>query len=518
MRTKWIGLLAVFFLSLVSPVAAQTVLYVPSDDRPVSLAYVVDTASAVGVTILTPPEALLASRTRDGDATGLWEWVDERCGEVDSLILSADSLLYGGLVSSRTHELNPELLQQRLAQFSRLQTLNPSMRLYVFSTVMRTPKFSAGGVEPPYYEQYGYRIFQRSALQDKQELQALTPAEKERLATLRAEVPVADWTDWQARRDKNLRMNAGLIDLAQQGLLNYLLIGRDDTAPYSQSHRETRGLLKLTAGIQGSRFATFPGADQLGMILLTRAVNEFNGRMPVVVVRYTPGVGPGTVPTYEDQATGQTTFDHILAAGGVPLLTPALADVILAVNTPADGITHEADSSANTVQVSPAVRQFADDVQHWLQAGKKVAVADIAFGNGADNALMAEMSARGLLPQLAAYSGWNTASNTTGYAIGQGMLADSMSDRDRRQLLTVRYLDDWAYQANIRNELNQSINYPRGGSLVLLDDRRPELMTAAESKLRSFADRYLAGLPTANLHAEFPWNRMFEIYVTVDGQ
>jgi len=511
---RLIGLILTVFLLMAVPVQAQKLLYVPADNRPVSLNYVVDTFQAAGTTILTPPDDLLASRNQWGEADRLWSWVEEHCLEADSIVLSADSMLYGGLVPSRVHELSTETLQKRVARFVHLRTLNPSARVYVFSTVMRTPQFTAGGVEPPYYEKFGYRIFQISALRDKKEVQGLTKQEEQKLEALQSEVPAEVMGDWQARRDKNFQINTQLIDLLQQGELNYFVLGRDDTSPYSQSHKETRDLLKLAAGSTG-RFASFPGADQLGMILLTRAVNEFHNRIPVVVVRYAPGSGPATIPSYEDQPTGKTTFDHILAAGGVPLLSPALADLILMVNTPTDGKTHEADSALNSTKVTAKTEEFTSEVQSWLQEGKQVAVADIAFGNGADNSLLMNMSAQGLLPKLTAYSGWNTASNTTGYAIGQGMLAVSMSEQDRLRLLTVRYLDDWAYQANIRAELNKEINYPQGGSLVQLDTRQPLLLRAAEKKFHKFANVYLSGLPIAELHAFFPWNRMFEIYVTV---
>ena len=508
------GLFLIFFWLTASTVQAQTLLYVPADNRPVSLQYVVDTFQAAGATIITPPEEILAARNRWGDADRLWQWVEEHCTEADSVVLSADSMLYGGLVPSRVHDLSAEILQERVEKFVRLKTLNPFARIYVFSTVMRTPQFTAGGVEPPYYETYGYRIFRISALRDKREVQGLTKKEGLELSALEAEVPAAVMTDWQARRDKNFRVNERLIKLLQQGDLNYFILGRDDTSPFSQSHKETRYLLKLASGNEG-RFSSFPGADQLGMVLLTRAVNDFYSRIPIVKVCYSPGTGPATIPSYEDQPTGKTTTDHVLAAGGIPLLTADAADIFLMVNTPVDGRTHEADSVFNSTKVSDEKKVFVSEIQSLLERGKKVAVADIAFGNGADNSFLTQMSAQGLLSGLAAYSGWNTASNTTGYAIGQGMLAALMSDNERIRLLTVRYLDDWAYQANIRSELNKEINYPMGGSLVQLDERNPLLVTTAENKFHHFAERYLPGFPTENLHVYFPWNRMFEIYVTV---
>ena len=47
-----------------------------------------------------------------------------------------------------------------------------------------------------------------------------------------------------------------------------------------------------------------------------------------------------------------------------------------------------------------------------------------------------------------------------GFALGQGLLAKSMDAADRQSLLTVRYLDDWAYQANVRNKTYVELIWP----------------------------------------------------------
>ena len=44
-------MLFISFWLLVTPVSAQTIVYIPMDDRPVNLEYVVDTAQAAGVDI-----------------------------------------------------------------------------------------------------------------------------------------------------------------------------------------------------------------------------------------------------------------------------------------------------------------------------------------------------------------------------------------------------------------------------------------------------------------------------------
>ena len=56
-------MLFISFWLLVTPVSAQTIVYIPMDDRPVNLEYVVDTAQAAGVDIdNSRVEARLAAR------------------------------------------------------------------------------------------------------------------------------------------------------------------------------------------------------------------------------------------------------------------------------------------------------------------------------------------------------------------------------------------------------------------------------------------------------------------------
>lgn len=510
-------LLLILLLSVaLQPVQAQTILYVPQDNRPVSLDYVVDTATAAGAEIITPQRALIAGRTSPGNPDYLWDWVFTHCKEADAMVLSADALLYGSLVGSRTHQYPEDLLQKRLAKFAELKQMNPNVRLYVYSTIMRTPKASAGGVEPDYYETYGPSIFQITALQDKQETEPLSRSEQQTLLKLTAAVPPQAMDDWFARRAKNYNMNLGLIAYVKNSTFAYLVQGRDDCSPLSRSHQESRHLSEETQKLSASKYASFPGADQLGMLMVVRAINDLSRQVPVVTIIFAPGAGGKTVPTYEDREIAVTLADQISSAGGVVLPSPKQADLLLAVSTPENGITLEASAPANREKTRPSAELFASQIAGALNEGKQVSVASIAFSNGADNALMYELEKGGLLPRLAAFSGWNTASNTLGYAVGQGMLAAKMQPEAKNHLLVVRLLDDWAYQANIRGELVDAVLYPFGGNYVYLDDITPRLTSETKRRMRQFAASNLPDIGIKNFQVSYPWNRMFEVKITVE--
>jgi hypothetical protein len=498
---------------LVMPIAlAKTILYVPFDDRPVSVDYAIDTVKAANVDIIVPPTEYLASRYRSGQPEKLWQWVNDNASQADALVLSADALIYGGLVDSRVHDFSQNVLDWRLRRFNSLSQSNPNATLYVFSTIMRSPHASEGGVEPAYYEKFGTQIFQLTALLDKAEVKGLTLDEQAKLQQAKASIPPQFLDDWLKRRTKNFKINAQLLELTKQHKINYFVLGRDDTSPFSQSHKESRTLNNLATGLSANRYRSFPGADQLGMIMLARAYNQLLGQAPLVEIRYPIGAGAATIPSYEDQPIGSTITDHIVAAGGRVSNNSQQPDLVLAVNTPLSGHTAEAETFGNIAYVTNNMRHFVTAIAQDIQAGKKVAVADIAFANGSDNALMKALSEQNLLDKLNAYSGWNTASNTLGYAIGQGMMSMTMDDSKRKHLLAIRYLDDWAYQANIRGQLYKEIIYPNDGSVVDLEALEPLLNTALETKLQLFTTKHLWFSPTA-IKASYPWNRMFEIKV-----
>ena len=494
---------------------AAMIGYVPMDDRPVNLEYVEDTARAAGETIATPPVSAIAGRQRPGNVARLWDWVVEQAAVSDAMALSTDSLVFGGLVASRTHFDSETELSSRLEKFRELKQRYPSLRLYVFGTIMRTPKMSAGATEPPYYEKVGPTIFRITALEDKREVAGLAGVETAELTQLTARVPAVNLADWRARRAKNYRINEQLQQLAREGIFEYLLLGRDDASPLSASHQEARHLQKSGAGMDASRYLSIPGADNLGMSLVVQAINDVNFRLPFVKVFYAPGAGGATVASYEDRPLAESIPQHITVAGGVKADWMEHPDLVLAVNSPVDGKTLEANQPGNVTQATPAVRTFAARVRSEVEAGRRVAVGDVAFGNGADNSLLPLLKEQALLDRLAAYSGWNTAGNTLGFAVGQGMLSSYMTDAARKKLLVVRYLDDWAYQANIRGQLYQEVVYPAGNDGQWLNNLKPRVTKAATEKIRRFAATNLWPMTVEDIWVEFPWNRMFELGVHI---
>lgn len=461
-----------------------------------------------------PPEKLLADNEHNGNPGALWSWLNNAAQDADAAVLATDSLIYGGLVASRTHHDSDDELIDRMKNFNELRENHPNLKIYGFSTVMRTPRQSFGKVEPPYYTKYGPDIFALSQLNDKEEGQGLTANERSKKNELLARIPQKDLTDWLERRQKNFHINLMLTELARKRTFHYLAIGKDDDAPLSQTNMESRHLIDATLDLSNNNFKILPGVDQLGLLLLTRTINELSNEQPVVHVIYSEGSGKNTLPYYSDQRLSSSVPDQIQVVGGRVSELQDKADLILAVNTPFDGITKDSTADDNLFFSSIYNKRFINLISNFVKSGNTLAIADISYANGADNGFMEELYKHDLLEQIVAYSGWNTADNTIGYAISQGILAKKMSPSDKNTLLQIRYLDDWLYQSNVRPNLSHSIGKNNPNIIYDFTPFHDEIVTAAY-KLYAHYLKKDHFLQAADFKIDFPWNRLFEINVTM---
>lgn len=507
------------FVSAKKKFVSEKILYIPHDNRPIVDEQTKDIIEKAGYEVITPPEEFLGNRESFGEPDKLWEWLNENTKkDIRAAVISSDAMLYGSLIASRKHDFDKQVILDRAELFKEFRKDHKKLPIYVFGSIMRTPRSAeaSGYEEPDYYRHYGANIFRYTALEDKREMTTLTKREEKELDFLQRLIPKRALSDWKERHEKNFAANEKLIDLSKEKTFNCLLLGRDDNAPYSQTHMESRHLKQYGEGLDKNKFQTIAGIDEIGLILLTRAINDRTRNTPAIFVQYNWGRGAETVPTYSDEPIGDTISAEIAAVGGRLVNDFRRADCILTVNTNPDGITHEANSGYNESKSTQNTKYFVDTVQDYLAANKPVAVADIAFSNGSDNALMELLKDRGLLFKLHAYSGWNTATNSTGFALSTGILARRMTAADKKNLLTTRYLDDWAYQANVRSIVASQLKWLRGdGFYESLDDK---LYTASDES-RNLIDHFAKNNLTAagigeDLKLEFPWNRMFETRIT----
>lgn len=488
---------------------AKTILLVPQDDRPVSLSYTVDTAEKAGYTVITPPQYLLSGKDYEGSPDQVWSWVMDHMNQADAAVLSTDTLIYGGLVDSRKHNESIETLTARENRIRSLHKNFPNVPIYAFGTIMRTPYASSSGVEPYYYANYGPSIYRISALQDKMDLHTITPEESAELLSLKLSVPSEYLQDWFKRRTKNTIINKRLIADTRDGVFTYFCLGFDDSSKNSQSAMETRYLGDDAKKISEKVYGSFPGADQLALLLIARYHVDSNSLSPTFSILYPLGRAEDTVPSYESQPIGKTIAQHVSAVGGT-IAKSGKPTVLLAVNTPLAS-TGESGQFSNFGMMKQSTLDFMNQVKSAHDQGIPISMVDVYFANGSDNTLMKLMKKEDLLYSVAAYNGWNTASNTIGYSIAQAILAPNMTKEDHKDMLITQYIDNWAYQANVRKDL-----YRLQDILHESPSQAPSPAVKEEmiAQIQDFAKREM-GLNPATVFADFPWDRLFEIEALV---
>ena len=493
------------------------ILYIPHDNRPISDKQTAEVIEKLGYEVIVPPNELLGNRDNLGNPEKLWEWLmitADKEKNIRAAVISSDSMLYGSLVGSRKHNYDEHTLTVRTEKFKEFRKEHKKLPVYVFGSIMRTPRTgeASGHEEPEYYRSYGADIFRYTELKDKQEMEGLTRREKKELDFLDKLIPSKALTDWMGRRDKNFNASKKLIDLAKSNTFNYLLLGRDDNAPHSQTHLESRHLQEYGKNLGKTKYQAIAGIDEIGIMLLTRAVNDRSKNVPFVFVHYNWGRGGDTIPAYSDEKISDSIDSAIAATGAMKVPSPERANVVLTVNTNPNGKTYEANWPENDGKEREGTKYFADIVSDYVGKGYKVSIADIAFANGADNALMEELRDRGLLFKIRAYGGWNTPTNSMGFVLSTGMLANQMSDDAVDDLLVTRYLDDWAYQANVRNIIARQLTWLRGdGWYGDLDGKKDVVSERTTKMLVNFVDNNLPPFKgSESLLVTFPWDRMFE--------
>lgn len=497
----------------------KTIIFVPHDNRPISFKQTADNIRDLGYEVLTPPEELLGNRENPyAKPEELSKWVIENAKKADAAVISSDSMVYGSLVASRKHNLSEDVVLARVHNFEKIHQANPNMKLYVFGSIMRTPQTSeaSGSEDANYYAQYGTDIARYTALTDKLEQDRLTHKERKQLQQYEQKIPKAALDDWLSRRQGNFLVSKNLIDLARNDVITYLALGCDDNAKYSQTNKERRALDNYGSDLGELKYQSVAGIDEIGYVLLTRAVNNLQGDIPFVSVHYAKGTGENTIPAYSNEPIKNSIATHIKMAGGMKVNSDKGADLVFMVNTNFDGTTGAANDLNNVYIPNENIIDFVNMVDEAVQANKKVGIGDITFGNGSDNALMFSLYGKNLLDKLNAYSGWNTPTNSTGYALAMGMGANYTDRVGILKMLEVRYLDDWLYQANIRQAVANRLNsMPGEGDYGNTKTRTlPAEKLATEALQKMIADYGLEKFEgqsyVADAQIRFSWQRMFE--------
>ena len=435
---------------------SMKIAFLPIDNRPVCYTLAKYIAQIdESIEFFLPPRECLGDLTKTADIENLISWL-ENLPKVDSLILSLDTLVYGGLIPSRRSTETLEELKERLA---RIKPLLRNKKVYAFSSVMRISNNNYNEEEKEYWSKFGKKIFEYSFSG----------------GVNKTDIPDEILDDYLATRKRNFEVNKIYLAWQKEGLFDTLIFSKDDCAEKGFNVEEAKELEKL-----GGKTKT--GADEIPLSLLARSIDK---KIKVFPEFLEPDC-KNLISNYEDVSIEKSVLGQLELAG-FEVSSPDDADIVLIVNN--------FRNKQGELVMGWDTEPFCGKL---VLPNKPFAVADVRFANGADNAFVKQLLEKIDLQNFYGYAGWNTSANTLGSllcAMKVKWQAKQYNPQAFAKLELVRFLDDWAYQANVRAQIEKPIDIRN-------------LMQPYETRLNN-----VLKLAPSKLDFTYPWKRKFEVEV-----
>lgn len=442
--------------------------FVPIDNRPVcyNLAQQISKIDS-SINLFLPPRELLGDLTKYADVEKIFDWF-KTLPEMDSIVLSLDTVAYGGLISSRRCPDSFEKIKSRIEKLKEILK-SKNAKIYAFSSIMRISNNNINEEEKKYWSDWGKKIFDYSYNNNKEG----------RESCISNVIPSEILDDYLATRKRNFEINKIYLDWQKGDFFETLVFTKDDCAEYGFNVQEARAIEALGG-------FTKTGADEIPLSLFARAISNKIKIAPI----FTEPAYKHLISNYEDISIEDSVKGQI-ELSGCSLSEPEDADILLYVNNFIDR------QGEIVMKTSTEAYRGA-----WVAPRKPFMIADVRFANGADNKFIEQLFKTQCDENFYGYSGWNTSANTLGSLICAAKIrfcAQKFQKIEFKKLQITRFLDDWAYQANCRQ------------ALIAPDiTATKKLMKPFEEKIFEFTGKkFMADY-------KFPWSRLFEIEVDVE--
>lgn len=509
------------------------ILLIPLDDRPVTYSYPQLLAKLGGAEAIVPPRVMMGSLSRGAQIDELFSFCEGALSrnEVDAAVICLDSLLYGGLITSRRSPEQVKAIQARLDRFKKWKELTTKhIPIYAQSSIMRISDNYDNTEEKEYWSRFGRELFEWSAC-----LHRLASGEKLApglLESLERRIPADIRQDYLDTRFRNFTINMTVLKSMEDGLIDHLVFSQDDSGAWGLNVGEKDRLISVSQQMSlQKKVNIYAGADEVMCTLLGRLLMAEN--KPALTLHFSPESCRTVASRYEGQDIGTTVRAQIKASGlnagdsvigtssDASSANPSNANEHASKDTTGSALTmivhgpSEKQGDHITLPGLPdnshidSSKAATNTINLIDSAPGFVILCDVVYANGGDPLLMEQLIKRPeLLKKICSYAGWNTTGNTVGSALGTAICTvaglavnnKAVSDSQKRSLFT-RLVDDWAYQTKVRKELQNEPSTQKLAELI-----SPYIKTVSAA---------LAFEPSVRL--SFPWRRTFEIEIGFEG-
>lgn len=444
---------------------------VPIDNRPVCYNLIEDIIKIDNdIELFIPPRNLLGGLTKSADVVGLYSWLC-KLPKVDAIVLSLDTLAYGGLIPSRRCSDSFQDIKSRMLDFREVLETKDA-KIYAVSSIMRISNNNCNEEEKEYWNKYGKYIFEYSYTKHKYASSLGLDSPVRRL------IPDDILADYKHSRTRNFSINKMYLDWKKEGFFDTLIFSKDDCAEFGFNVMEAEHLERM-----GGEVIT--GADEIPLSLISKAIKTELSVNPVFLEdKY-----KNLISNYEDISI-EKSVTRQLEFAGVNITDKENADITLIIN---NFKGHQGE-----IVMKKDTEQFSGD---FYPPDKPYMIADVRNANGADNNFTGSLLENFDYKNFYGYSAWNTSANSLGSLICCAKVKfnaekkGTYNDTAFKKVQMVRFLDDWAYQANVRQQISEPCNIQ-------------PMMKPYEEKISQILD-----LEIRNEYF-FPWNRLFEVEVS----
>jgi Protein of unknown function (DUF4127) len=496
--------------------SASHILLIPLDDRPPCLQFPTKMGLIGDVEMVTPPRELLGRFTDFGKSDEIISWIrSQNLQKFDAVIVSLDMLAYGGLVASRVHETPLKVALERVEIIKEIRQKYPKLKIYGSSVIMRLAPTGDGKNEA-----YREKLSKWAEVSPYAENKQLTQQ-------LASEIPAQALENYQLARERNLAINRLVVTLAQQQVFDYLILSQDDAKPKGVHIKERESLVESVASNQlESKVAIQPGADEVSMLLLARAVSDKYKYCPRIKAVYSSDQMANKIMPFEDRPLRKTVSFHIKAVGAKEVDNEQEADIFYYV-------------FASRFEKGRA-SSFADEIVNFTKKHPKkgLIIADVdpkGDVQGGDSTFTEMLQNQAIFSKIYGYACWNTAGNTVGTALPHGILygASKVMKTNKKQAERMakaqqwftlnRLIDDYAYHTLVRPMANQMSRSNQWNSFRLTQEQSQTIEAFCSKNLspiiNKIASRYFgkaSPIKITNLNFDLPWSRTFEAEINFD--
>lgn len=490
------------------------IVLLPLDERPCNYTYP-QLLPTDGIDICFPPKEILGNKKTPGDFLEIKSWLLKETADADFLVVSMDTLLFGGIVPARINHLSLDEIRERAKVISLIKVQNPNIKIFANELIMRCPSYSLSDEEPDYFDLYGKEIFRYGQIIDMRDQGMMTPELEMELASLVDFIDSDDLKDYLDRRKVNITILLENLHLVKNSVIDFFIIPQDDSNEFGFSTVDQKIVREhINKYHIENNIIMYPGADEVGLTLIARAINQINNIKPKVFVYYASSKGKFVVPSFEDRIIDETVKYQIYAIGGIRVDSCAESDFVLGINIGSQMLT-KGDKRTDVVYGKDRnLLTFVDYIDYLKSTGKIVGIADVAYCNSADEELLILLRNRKMMYKIDAYAGWNTSSNTLGTTLSTlSCFFSSHDEKKKKEMLTYRYFEDYGYMAIVREAINQGLLNLEGSTRFYLGSNYDFIQQKTYEMLGVHMETFFPAVfdKIESMEVSFPWNRTFEI-------